>query len=80
MPHDATRPVIKIKSLAGLSGKCVPTSLAIGTNNTAAIVWLMKVETTCQSGCEFRSHSTTVTEAYHDDQRQDPDNSVRRKP
>ncbi|CAG8648704.1 16793_t:CDS:2, partial [Acaulospora colombiana] len=41
-------PVMKMSRLGWGSGKLAPTSAAMGTSRTAAMVWLMKVEITCE--------------------------------
>ena len=46
MPVEHSRPVRKMSSRAWLPSRFEPTSEAIGTSRTLAIVWLMNVETT----------------------------------
>lgn len=48
IPVEQISPVKKMSKLAWFpAGRFLPTSFAIGTNNTLAIVWLIKVDTTC---------------------------------
>ncbi len=54
-----------------------PTSFAIGTSSTLAMVWLMNVEMTCAEHNELKSHPHASTWYTHqDDERQEQDNGV----
>lgn len=44
MPAEHIKPVMKINKLAWFPGRLEPTSLAIGTSKTLAMVWLMNVD------------------------------------
>ena len=46
IPVEHMRPVMKMRRFAWLPGRFDPTSWAIGTKRTLAMVWLMKVEIT----------------------------------
>ncbi len=44
IPAEQMRPVMKISRLLCVPGREVPTSFAMGTSKTLAIVWLINVE------------------------------------
>ena len=46
IPVEQIRAVRKMRRVSGVPGILLPTSFAIGTKSTLAIVWLMNVETT----------------------------------
>jgi hypothetical protein len=48
IPVEHISPVIKMSKFAWFPGRLDPTSFAIGTRSTLAIVWLIKVEMTCR--------------------------------
>lgn len=47
IPAEQMSPVMKTSRFAWSPGRFDPTSFAIGTRSTLAMVWLMNVEITC---------------------------------
>jgi hypothetical protein len=83
IPAEQISPVTKMRRFAWFPGpgRLEPTSFAIGTRSTLAMVWLMKVEITCIHPLSIHSHVEGICKrdaTYQHDRREDEDDIVRR--